>query len=188
MHGARGARASDLPGSGSPMARDLVGKTVKNIPYDKGNAPDGRRLRKTDIRARELARDFLTRPDFCECPIYGRVEIYSTRLAPGNGSEAKFGKLLFGHSPLHCFDFILDPRKLIALELTDCRTLNALDEGAAPSARPMAAWARHQRTDSSSDASLGQHHDCRRSIRASCCRYCAQPCPCGAQRIKPDGN
>src|ERR1700722_10388686 len=47
-------------------------------------------------------------------------------------SEAKFGTLLFGHGPFHRFDFILDPRKLIAFELTDCRTLNALDEGAAP--------------------------------------------------------
>jgi hypothetical protein len=46
-------------------------------------------------------------------------------------SEAKLGTLLFGHCPLYRFDFILDPHKVITVELTGSSDLNALDEGAA---------------------------------------------------------
>jgi hypothetical protein len=46
-------------------------------------------------------------------------------------SEAKFGTLLFCHCPLHGFDFILDPHKVITVELTGGSSLNALDQGAA---------------------------------------------------------
>jgi len=45
------------------------------------------------------------------------------------GSETKLGTLLFGHCPLHRFDFILDPHEVIAVELTG--SLNALYERAA---------------------------------------------------------
>jgi hypothetical protein len=43
----------------------------------------------------------------------------------------KFGTLLLGHCPLHRFDLILDPDKVITVELTSDSSLNALDKGAA---------------------------------------------------------
>jgi hypothetical protein len=49
----------------------------------------------------------------------------------GEWSEAKFGTLLFGHGSLHRFDFILDPHKIITVEVTGNSSLNALDQGAA---------------------------------------------------------
>jgi hypothetical protein len=50
----------------------------------------------------------------------------------GDGSETKFGTLLFGHGPLDGFDFTLDPHEIIAVELIGKRSLNALDQRAAP--------------------------------------------------------
>jgi hypothetical protein len=49
----------------------------------------------------------------------------------GERSEAKFGTLLFGHGPLHRFDSILDPHKVIAVEVAGNSSLNAFDKGAA---------------------------------------------------------
>jgi hypothetical protein len=49
----------------------------------------------------------------------------------GERSEAKFGTLLLGHGPLHRFDFILDPHKVITVEVISNSSVNALDKGAA---------------------------------------------------------
>jgi hypothetical protein len=49
----------------------------------------------------------------------------------GERSEAKLGTLLFGHCPFYRFDFILDPHKVITVEVACNSSLNALDEGAA---------------------------------------------------------
>src|SRR5229473_4746995 len=46
----------------------------------------------------------------------------------GERSEAKFGTFFFGHGPLHRFDFILDPHKVIAVEVSRNGSLNTLDE------------------------------------------------------------
>jgi hypothetical protein len=46
-------------------------------------------------------------------------------------SETKLGTLLFGHCPLYRLNLILDPHKVITVELTGSGNLNALDEGAA---------------------------------------------------------
>jgi hypothetical protein len=40
--------------------------------------------------------------------------------------------LLFAQCPLYRFDFILDPHKIITVELIIDASMNALDEGAAP--------------------------------------------------------
>ena len=55
-----------------------------------------------------------------------------TSSGAGKRSEAKFGTLLFGHGPLYCFDFILDPHEVITIELIGISNLNALDQGTAP--------------------------------------------------------
>jgi hypothetical protein len=55
-------------------------------------------------------------------------------------SEAKLGTLLFGHRPLYRFDFILDPHKVITVELTGSGNLNALDEGAAAANEPVTEY------------------------------------------------
>jgi hypothetical protein len=48
----------------------------------------------------------------------------------GAWSEAKFGTLLLCHCPLYRFYIILDPHKVITVELTGGGSLNALNEGA----------------------------------------------------------
>jgi hypothetical protein len=45
-------------------------------------------------------------------------------------SGAKFGTLLLCHCPLYRFYLILDPHKVITVELTGGGSLNALNEGA----------------------------------------------------------
>jgi hypothetical protein len=58
----------------------------------------------------------------------------------GEWSEAKFGTLLFCHSPLHRFDFILDPHKVITGDLTGSSSLNALNKGAAAMDEPVTQY------------------------------------------------
>jgi hypothetical protein len=48
----------------------------------------------------------------------------------GERSEAKLGTLLVGHCPFYRFDFILDPYKVITVELAAGSSLTR-DEGAA---------------------------------------------------------